>query len=105
MKSRYDFMKEGSVRDAIDGSVYPDPLTLNFNIFSASEKPHALELQSFDIERMWMVPYRYYSTPEYDDMLLSLNGIAHTNHLAEGDVLLIPLVEDIEGSFRQLEGY
>lgn len=102
MKSRYDFMKASSVQDPEDGANYPDVLSLNFNGFTATQKPYIVEVDASNIEHIWALVYTYYGTSEYDDMVLSLNGIAHKNLLKEGDVLLIPVLEDIETSFRRV---
>lgn len=102
MRSRYDFMKEGTVLDPEDSSLYPDVLSLNFNNFTATGKPYIVELDAGNIEHIWALVYDYYGTAEYDDMVLSLNGVAHKNLLKEGDILLIPSLEDIETSFRRV---
>lgn len=101
MRSRYDFMTASSVQDEEDSSVYPDPLSLNYNIFTPSQKPDIVELDSSQIERIWLLIAQYYGTAEYDDMLLTLNGVPHKNLLKEGDIFLIPTISDLETSFRK----
>lgn len=100
IRSRYDFMSASSVQDPVDGMLWPDPLTLNYNVFKTSERPDMIELGSHDIEQLWLLASKYYGNAEYDDVLLSLNGIAHKNMLKEGDVLYIPVLSDITTSFR-----
>ena len=94
-------MAASSVQDPKDGAIYPDPLTLNYNVFKSTEKPGIVELDTGNIERMWLLVAGYYGTAEYDDMLLSLNGIPHKNLLKEGSVFFIPTITDLESSFRK----
>lgn len=101
MRSRYDFMSPGVVRDSEDNAVYPDPLSLNYNTFKISKKPEAVELTSSDVDKLWMLVAERYGSAEYDDVILSLNGISHKHFLSEGDVLFIPDISDIETSFRK----
>jgi hypothetical protein len=101
MRSRYDFMDASVVRDTEDNSVYPDPLTLNYNTFKLGNKPRMLELTSSDVDSIWMLIAQHYGTAEYDDMVLTLNGVPHRNLLTEGSILFIPDIKDIETSFRK----
>lgn len=101
MKSRYDFMTESSVADTEDKSYYPDSLSLNYNLFTLSTPATPLELSDLDIAKFWWTIQKHYGTAEYDDMVLTLNGIEHTNFLTAGDVMFMPSISDIEASFRQ----
>lgn len=101
MKSRYDFMTDSSVKDTEDGSYYPDVLSLNFNTFKAASALTPLELTDIAIEKFWWTIQKQYGTAEYDDIVLTLNGISHRNFLVEGNILFIPSVADIENSFKR----
>ena len=48
--SRYDFMKDGKVRDEITRSFYPDPLSINYNNFIMSSQPVKDTLNSVKIK-------------------------------------------------------
>jgi len=101
MRSRYDFMKAGSVKDTEDGSFYPDVLTLNYNTFSAKNTLTPVELTDIDLEKFWWTVQKRYGTAELDDIVLTLNGVAHKNFLKEGDTIFLPAVNDIETSFKE----
>lgn len=94
-------MKEGSVLDEVDSCSYPDPLSFNLNNFSLSQKPEPVELTDISINKFWMTTYEQYGVCEYDDIVLSLNGVAHRNFLKEGQVILFPVLNDIGGSFSR----
>jgi hypothetical protein len=80
---------------------WPDPLTLNYNTFQATSSLEAVEITDSDIEKFWWLVHKVYGTSEYDDIVLTLNGIAHRNLLKPGMVLFFPTVEDIENSFTK----
>lgn len=98
MQTRYLFMRPGSVLDE-DGTAFPDPLTLNINNFKATETPQAVELTESEICYFWKIPYSIYGTPEFDDMILTLNGVPHRNQLEPEDIIYIPKKDDILTSF------
>ncbi len=103
MKTRYDYMKESSVRDTEDGAFYPDVLTLNLNTFTATEALIPIELTDIDIDKFWWTVQKQYGTAELDDIVLTLNGVTHRNFLEEGQIIFIPAKRDIESSFGAKE--
>lgn len=100
MKTRYDFMKAGSVKDE-DGAYYPDVLTLNYNVFTARQALTPIELTDVDIDKFWWTTQKVLGTAEYDDVVLTLNGVPHRNFLEEGQIIFFPAVSDIESSFGE----
>lgn len=98
MRSRYDFMKEGVVYDE-DGSAYPDPLTFRPGTIKLTSRPEQITLTEHTITKLWKKLHEYYGTTDYDDIILTLNGIPHRNFLKEGMILLLPKIEDIETSY------
>lgn len=102
MQSRYDFMVEGSVRDEVSGSLYPDPLSLNYQNLVAPAKLHVeSHLSDEDIIFLWERASRYYGTPEWDDIVLMVNNIPHINLLRNGDSLIFPSEADIKTAFSK----
>jgi len=101
MKSRYDFIVPSSVQDEVDNEYYPDILSLNLNALNLEYTPVKKELTDIDIQKFWLTTYKIYKTAEYDDMVLSLNGIPHKNFLKEDMVLYFPAIRDIENSFKK----
>lgn len=100
MQSRYDFMTESVVLDT-DFGTFPDVLSLNYNGFKASQALEAIELNDAEIEKFWWTVEKRYGTAEFDDMVLTLNGISHKNFLKEGDIIFIPARVDIFSSFSK----
>ena len=94
-------MKPSVVEDEIDQDFFPDPLTLNYHAFELKDGVSAVELTDVDILQFWKFIYKHYGTPEYDDIVLSLNNVSHKNFLNPGDVIYIPTREDIERSFKK----
>lgn len=99
--SRYDFMKESTVEDSVIGSFYPDPLTLNYTDLRMTETPSSSTMTDERILYLWDETEERYGTPSWDDMVLTLNGIAHRNFLRSGDVLYFPKLTDMTGSFAK----
>ena len=99
--SRYDFMEPGQTPDEVNGSMYPDPLTLNYNRFQMTELPAKNNLTSLDIIYLWKESQDYYGKACWDDMVLTLNGIPHRNFLEPGDALYYPTESDIISSFNK----
>ncbi len=99
--SRYDFMKEGTVEDSMTGSLYPDPLTLEYSDFRMSSIPMKNTLSEKKIMFLWKEAEMMYGRACWDDMVLTLNGIPHRNFLNVGDVLYFPVEDDIRNSFSK----
>lgn len=98
MNSRYNYMKESSVQDQ-NGYCFPDPLSLNMMQFRMSTVPTPSRQTSNSIRKFWTEAYSYYNTCEWDDLVLSLNGVPHKNLLTPDSVVLFPAVTDIVASF------
>lgn len=99
--SRYDFMKSGSVQDEVSGSYYPDPLSLNYLEFKMNSVPYKNTMTDEKIIAFWNEANTLYKVSGYDDIVLTLNGIAHKNFLMPGDVVYFPELQDITGSFAK----
>lgn len=95
-------MTEGVVKDEISGNFYPDPLSLNYLKLGIPENYHLEKnLSESDIMFLWERAAQYYGTPEWDDIVLSYNGIPHINLLKEGDSLLFPSEGDITSAYTR----
>lgn len=91
MNSRYNFMTEGSVRDDISGSYYPDTLSLNYHNMVLPKDIHwERDLSDDDIMFLWERVGRYYGTPQWDDIVLMVNNVPHINLLRNGESLIFP---------------
>lgn len=101
MNSRYDFMREGTVKDEKSGSLYPDPLSLNYLNFDVTEIPYEDKLTDNKIRLLWLEAQSLYGTACWDDIVLTLNGVPHKNFLRTGDSLHFPSQSDIIKSFER----
>lgn len=101
--SRYDFMKDGSTVDEKTGSFYPDPLSLNYLDFQLTDTPAKDLLSDPQIIFFWNEARRFYGIAGYDDIVLTLNNIAHKNFLNSSDEIYFPKLEDIQNSFGKTE--
>lgn len=101
MKSRYDFMREGSYIDERTNSAFPDPLSLNYLEFNMTEIPLEDSLTDSKIVYFWKEAENVYGAPIYDDIVLTLNGNSHRNFLKTKDSILFPVRRDIERSFSK----
>lgn len=98
--NRYDFMKEGVVADSKSGSLYPDPLSLNYLDFQMTQLPQKEIVTAKGAQEPWNMSIEVYGQPKYEDIVLTLNGISHSNFLREGDILYFPKEGDIPNSFN-----
>ncbi len=94
MKSRYDCMKESSVKD-IDGEFFPDPLSLSYDI-SVTELPSKKQVNSVDIAKFWLFMQNNYDMAEEDDILLGVNGVPYVGMLEPGDEIYLVSKTDLE---------
>lgn len=99
--SRYDYMEQGVTSDDVSGSLYPDPLTLNYNELTLTSIPQKDTLKAQDIIFFWKETEDMYNIASYDDMVLTLNGIPHKNFLNPGHQIYFPSLEDITTSFSK----
>lgn len=100
--SRYDYMTEGSTNDEITGSLYPDPLSLNYMNLNLTSIPQNDTLSSQDIIYMWREVEDIYGVACYDDMVMTLNGIPHKNFISPGHKVYFPSLSDINNSFKKV---
>ena len=94
MNSRYNFMAESKVTDT-DGDTYPDPLSISYGDTKFSDIPAKHVVSAGDISKFWLYMYNNYQVCEYDDILLSLNGIPYIGTLEPGDVICQLPISDI----------
>ncbi len=99
--SRYDFMKEGCVQDEKTGSLYPDPLSLNYLNLELTSKPIKDVMSNEKIMLFWEEARLYYGKAYLDDLVLTVNGIPHKNFLRVGDEVFFPTEEDFVRSFSK----
>lgn len=99
--SRYDFMTSGVVQDEVSGSYYPDPLSLNYLNFKMSKIPLKDTMTDSKIIKFWNEASLIYGAAVYDDIVLTLNGVAHKNLLKPNDEVYFPELRDIQSSFTK----
>lgn len=99
--SRYDFMTSGVVQDEVTGSYYPDPLSLNYLNFKMSKIPLKDIMTDSKIIKFWNEAASMYGSAVYDDIVLTLNGVAHKNLLKPNDGVYFPELSDIQSSFTK----
>lgn len=96
MKSRYDYFEESTVLD-IDGTAYPDPLTVNYNEGRLTKIPTEITISARNLAKFWTLMYEEYSQTYHDDLLLNENGVPYVMCLRPGDIILKPVQSDLTG--------
>ena len=99
--SRYDFMSNGVVADSETGSIYPVPLSLSYLIFKMTAEPKEDIMTNSKISFFWHEAEACYGSPCWDDVVLTLNGVAHKNFMKQGDKIYFPDLSDIKTSFMK----
>ena len=100
MRDKYFVCKASSEVDQF-GNNYPDIFTLPIENFAYTTKPQKYYLTSRDIYRFDLLMQSYYSTPEYEDIILWLNNITHISLKTPGETILLPSMTDIENFYRK----
>lgn len=104
MKSRYDYMRASKVED-IDGTQYPDPLTINYQaaIDDYGAVPNSYQLSYTDLKKLWVAYYKQTGKVDEDDILYSINGIEHVGLLEPEDEIYLYDPEKVQQfSFKDL---
>ena len=99
--NRYDFMSSGVVKDEVTGNNFPDVLSLNYLEIRVSDRPSSVTLLEQDCMHFWNVAADTYGLAHLDDIVLTLNGVPHTNLLKPDDKIYFPSEDDIKKSFRK----
>lgn len=94
-------MTSGVVQDEVSGSYYPDPLSLNYLNFKMSKIPLKDTMTDSKIIKFWNEASLIYGVAVYDDIVLTLNGVAHKNLLKPNDEVYFPELRDIQSSFTK----
>lgn len=105
MKSRYNKMKAGSVKD-IDGELFPDPLSINYSKVQLTVIPtETMIVTTADLDCPWLAFYKKYNETGFDDLLWNMLGIPFFTTLEPGDELPLLDMRDIEacGSVENLK--
>lgn len=96
MRSRYDMMAPSKVFDEVDGEAYPDPLSVKYVNSQLSSLPETHTVSILDIEKFWLFMQKNYGVSEYDDILLTLNGVPYIGSLEPGDVIYKISMNDLK---------
>lgn len=94
-------MSEGSIKDEVSNSYYPDPLSLNYVAFKMKDLPTYRVMDISSVGTLWNTAKEIYGACEWEDIVLTLNGYSHKNFVKEGDTLIFPTLEDINRSFSE----
>jgi hypothetical protein len=82
MVSRYDIMLSSLTEaDSVDKQVYPDPLSVNYNLFQYTQPPYIVDIDDRIINFPYITTNAFYGTAEYDDIVFNINGVPHVSLL------------------------
>ena len=76
-------------------------LDLNYLNFKWHQLPKKNVLDNSKIIFFWREAESYYGAAEFDDIVLTLNGVPHRNLLNPGDEVYFPNTDDIIRSFEK----
>ena len=94
MNSRYNFMSPSKVTD-IDSEQFPDPLCVQYNNLYPTYELVSHQITSTDLEKFFNMMQREYGKQEFDDMLLSYNGVPYIGYLEPGNEIYLLKFEDL----------
>lgn len=90
---RYKILKKITSKNGIN--IY-NPTSVKWNEFEFTNGYKKHVVSKNEILKPYMISYQYYDTVEYDDLLLSINGIDNIFDFEPGIEIKIPYIEDIE---------
>jgi hypothetical protein len=83
----------------IDGTVYPDCLSVPLNAFRSQKNFSSVRLTQVDIDRFDLFIDKKYRSLDYIDIILWLNNIGSIRELAAGDCISLPAKSDLDTFF------
>lgn len=81
--------------DNAEYTIY-NPLSINWKMFRWVEGLYRHYVTSDEIYKFYLVPYTYYGTVEYADIILLLNNVPTEFELYPGTELMIPKLTELE---------
>jgi hypothetical protein len=100
-RTKYLVIKNSTVNADSLGNFYPDVLTFPVSKFIYNDVPAQVTLTQGDIARFDIFIYTYYGISDYQDLILSLNGIPSVHELYVGQILKLPSTNDINIFYNQ----
>ena len=87
--SRYGYMDLLESDNSVGVNIY-DPLSLDFSDFPWLNGWSEYAVTMADIRKFYRVSNSFYETPDYSDILLTINNIADPWELTPGTIIYIP---------------
>lgn len=100
MKTRYDAMKRGTVKNE-KGLYYPDVLTFPKDKLVRNYPTKTKEITQQMKDRFYLACNKQYGRSEYDDIVLWLNGIESVHEVSIGTEIEFPDMRDINRFFSK----
>lgn len=94
-RTRYMTIKESNQINK-NGNKYPDIMSFPIESFKFTDTEKEYILSETDIDRFYMVCYKYYGIPYYDDIVLWLNNIDSIHNVSPGRKILLPSKRDLD---------
>ena len=97
---RYNALDELTTENDI---IIYDPMTVDWSTFDWSNGYAEHQVTKFEIERPYLISYKYYNTVEYEDELLLINNVYDPFEMRVGLKLRIPNLEDLTEFLLELK--
>lgn len=98
MRSRYDLARDSDTK-ADDGTYYKDICSIPLDKFRYTSAAKSHDVTGIETKRVDILIYNEYGVPEFDDIVLWLNGQGDPTDLSVGDELLVPTKADMESFY------
>lgn len=95
MISRYDIMLDSETIDEYDNETYPDPLSIDYNLFTFRKPPFKFEPTEQFFIKPYIIMNSLYKQPAYDDIILDINNISHISKVFDFEVIDLPEQSDL----------
>jgi hypothetical protein len=83
----------------LDGTVYPDCLSIPLEAFKPQKNASLVRLSQVDIDRFDLFMDGKYRSLDYIDIILWLNNVSSIRELAAGDYVSLPAKSDLDTFF------
>jgi hypothetical protein len=77
-----------------------DPTSVNFSKFQWTNGYYNHVLTQREIEKPYLISLTYYSTVDYEDIILLVNNIADIWKCAPGTSIKVPKIEDVKSFMK-----
>ncbi len=99
---RYKVFKE-LFQDTTNNITFYDPTSIKWKDFPWNNGFMIHQITKQEIEKPYLISYKYYKTVDYEDIILLLNDISNIWQVVPGKKIKIPTLENLTSFLLQIK--